>query len=302
MDSQDDVQLLMTLGAIVQLSDAGQDVRPGTVLEKLGFDLGIQENRESVHAHARALASRELISLDERFSGAWLARPTPNGRRTWEAFAARRTDRAARRRQLRNDYLRWVFDQIEDHGKASADDFLNSGANYLGAPYSAADLESSGAWLAERGLIGGATIDQRRDPVLPTISTRGRAAVEDGEDVNSLRQENGSRVHNTFNGPTNVAQQSTNVTQTINVEKAWRNDAKQLAEAIEQVLAVIPTEQRSTFANAASELRTEATGPARPERVRTVLQGIVQAASSGAAGAIGTSLGMAASSLIAALA
>lgn len=106
-----DVRRLSTLGEIVRFCDAdGAPVSHATLLEASPEGTDRRQLREEVDA----LADLGYVDLDERFNGAWLARPTSSGRQAWAELKALRNSIRDRRGQMRDDYLLWVYNQHEE--------------------------------------------------------------------------------------------------------------------------------------------------------------------------------------------
>lgn len=280
-----DVRRLLLLGDMIRCVDAGeQQVTPGG----LAADPSGQEERAALTADARALRDQELVLLDERFTGAWVARPTRAGRDAWTDFVARRGDPARRRAQTRNVYLHWVYAQTRDASHADADAFLKAGKTYLGDPYTEKDLLEAGEWLAARGFIEGPGVDQRPDPVRPRTTAKGEDYVEQSRDVAEQESVAGSVNYN-VRGNAQIAHQSQHVIQVQSSDSVWE-DTLALVAALEQMLPAVSPDARDQIARAATQLREEANGEARPSRLRELGDSILTAFGSGAGGALGSAL------------
>ena len=241
----------------------------------------------------RTLEAAELVTVDWRYSGGWLAKPTGAGRDAWAALDAARNDRRARRFQLRDVYLSWVVDQDDDGASPVPEQFFDSGATYLGVPYTQDDLERTGEYLFDHGYIKGPRADQRPDPLRPLPTAKGRYTVEQGISVNASAPQDatlaGDTYNNTFNAPTNVAQGSHDVQQTINI--SWQDQARSFVDEISGRLDRIEDEQvRADLTSATEELRAEVDGEARPHKVRAVVSKIAMALGTAAASEVGTDL------------
>ena len=284
-----DVRRLSTLGEIVRFCDAdGAPVSHATLLEASPEGTDRRQLREEVDA----LADLGYVDLDERFNGAWLARPTSSGRQAWAELKALRNSIRDRRGQMRDDYLLWVYNQHEEGLSPVADAFLESGALFLGMPFTQEDLERTGEWLLDHGFVKGPKVWQRPDAIRPTITAKGQLYVEEGRSVHDPATSVGSSTtfQTTVNGPAVLAQNSQHVQQT-QILNGWQNDARGLADALDQLVSLIVDERnRAEVAASASDLRAEVDGAARPERVREITDGITKALGTGAGGALGTAL------------
>lgn len=288
---------LQVLEQIVELSKAATNkpVSYSAVLEALPEGTELRE----MNVHVRSLADANFVHLDERYAGAWLAQPTDAGRAAWAEIYELRSSPRTRRRQMRDDYLIWLYDQHEDGSSPTSDDFLNTGAHYVGAPYTQEDLERTGEWLLERGLIKGPTGWQRPDPIRPQITAKGQLYVEEGKSVHESPESVGAATYNTtINGPAMLAQNSQYVTQNQNIN-AWKDDARSFAEAVAHLASILP--DSSELAVKASELHQEVDDAARPNRVRELVDTIVRALGSGAGGALGGALVTQAGAVLASL-
>lgn len=204
---------------------------------------------------------------------------------------------------MRDEYLVWVVDQDDAGASLTSDDFLRSGASYLGLPYTQEDLEQTGKWLHEGRFIKGPMASQRPDPLRPEPMAKGPWIVEQGKSVNEPTHDEspGSATYtNHFHGPANVAQNSHDVHQTINI--GWRDRARELVGEISRRLDEVENEQtRSEHAAAVAELRTEVDGQARPHAVRGIVTKLGLAITTAIVGELGTELAQHAFQLLGAL-
>lgn len=250
-------------------------------------DPGDAKERQAVTTDARALRDQELISLDERYSGGWAARPNARGRDVWEDFVARRGDIVHRERQIRNDYLRWVYEQTRDVTFANSDEFLQAGPTFLGDPYSMSELMRAGKWLADRGFIDGPGSDQRPDPIRPKLTVTGEDWVEQGRDVNDAAHDGATSY--VIHGDAQIAHQSHNVVQ-LQTKGAGREGAEHVADMLEQLAGMLDADSASQTRDFAMQLRSEASGAARPARFREIGDAATKAFSTGLGGALGSAV------------
>jgi hypothetical protein len=295
--SRADLRSLLTLGRIVRLSDAAseQPVSNYAVLEASPTGTESRDLREDL----RALDADGHVVVDERFNGAWAVKPTNSGRAAWVQFEASRNSPRDRRRQMRDEFLVWLYDELENGLAPTAEDFLGSDPSFMGLAYTQEDLARTAEWLLERGFIKGPGAWGRPYPIHPQLTAKGQLYVEEERSVHESPASVGSTTfHNTVNGPAMLAQNSQHVTQTQNVN-AWKDDARSLADAVLQLAQVIPDSEH--LAGPATELRAEIDGDARPTRVRELVDSIVKALSTGAGGALGGALVTQAATLLGAL-
>lgn len=281
-----DLRSLLTLGRIVQLCDAAGDqpVSNNAVLEASPGGTDSRELREDL----QTLDADGHVSIDERLSGAWSVKPTNSGRTAWARVEESRNSPRDRRRQMRDEFLIWLYDELENGLAPTAEDFLSTDASFMGLTYTQEDLARTGEWLLERGFIRGPGAWGRPYPIHPEITAKGQLYVEEERSVHESPASVGSTTfHNTVNGPAMLAQNSQHVIQNQNVN-AWKDDARSLADAVVQLAHVIP--DGKNLAGPATELRAEIDGDARPTRVRELVDSIVKALSTGAGGALGGAL------------
>lgn len=289
--SIEDLRRLDVLGRVIAAA-AARNTNPQALPQDLLGDQPELADGDELRQRVRELEGAGLLFVDWRYSGGWSARPSAQGRDAWAALETARGNKRARRRQMRDEYLGWVVDQDEAGASPTSDDFLTIGASYLGMPYTQEDLEQTGKWLREGRFIEGPMADQRPDPLRPSPTAKGRWYVEEGKSVNDPANggtPRGSGVTNNFHGPTNVAQNSTNVQQTINI--GWQDQARELVDEISRRLEHVESEQaRSELAAAVDELRAEVDGQARPSAVRGIVTKLGLAIGTAMAGELGSEL------------
>lgn len=272
------------LGRIIDIVDGGEKhATPGMLMS----DAGDGQERAAVTA-ARALHDQGWISLDERYSGGWAARPLGLGRDVWADFVVRRGDVAHRQVQIRNDYLRWVYEQTRDVTFADSDQFLRTGPSFLGDPYSMSELMRAGTWLADRGFIDGPGSDQRPDPIRPKPTVEGEDWVERGRDVNEDYTQPAATSY-VINGDAQIAHQSQHVVQ-FQSKTAGREGAERLADMLEQLAGMLDADSASEVRGFAVQLRDEASDAARPARFREIGDAATKAFSTGLGGALGSAV------------
>ena len=281
----DRIRRITLLGAVITAVDAGAaQVPPGQLMQTPGDD----GEREQISSDARALGDEGLLNLDERLAGMWTARPTAAGRQAWQDFTDQRDDPLARARYLRNQYLRWLYLE-ENAGRPSRpDQYAQSGASYLGAPFDLQEIDKAGAWLKERGFLKGPGSWGTEGPILPTLTAKGVDHVENDTDVHlsPAAAMSATSTWYVFNAPAQVAHHSDNA-RFVQVNSAVRDRAAQISEALRQLVELVGGEERDAIQRAADELQKEAAGEARPERLKAIGEAALRVLSSGAGGAIG---------------
>jgi hypothetical protein len=288
--SSADIRRLDVLGAIIRALD-GESTENSVTQNAVLPEGADYDATSALREDIRALEAAKLVSVSWRLTNAWRATPTRNGRDAWAALEDARNDRRARRFELRDVYLTWVVDQNDDGASPWPELFFDSGATYLGAPYTQEDLEHTGEYLREHGYIKGFGAAQRPDPLRPVPTAKGRYTVEQGISVNAPASRDatstGDTYNNHFNGPANVAQGSHDVQQTINI--TWQDQARELVEEISGRLHRVEDAQvRADLTAAIEELRVEVAGEARPNQVRAVVTKIAIALGTSAASKMGS--------------
>lgn len=285
-----DLRQLDVLGKLIRATDE-RATNPQALPQDLLPEGAGHDATSTLRDEIRALEAADLIVVDWRFNGGWSAKPTGAGRDAWAALDTARNDRRARRFQLRDLYLTWVVDQDDDGASPVPEQFLDTGATYLGAPYTAEDVERVGEYLKENGYIKGQAAWQYKGPLRLVPTAKGRYTVEQGKSVNAPAPRDvapaGDTYNNHFNGPANVAQGSHDVQQTINI--TWQDQARTFVDEISGRLDRIEDEQvRAELTSATEELRAEVNGEARPNQVRAVVSKIAMALGTAAASEVGT--------------
>lgn len=287
--------MLDMLGRLIAVSESQDPPRPVSAQHGIEPGAGPGEQDQS-RARISELQTRGyLIASDRLTAGSYV---TESGHAAWNALRDLRANRATRRRQMRNEYLAWIYTQSEEgHGHSPvSSDFLTSGASFYGADYTADDLERVGAWLEENGFIRGAGSWGGGGPIRPDITAKGSRYVEDGIDVHTPPEafHRGAaapqyNVTLASGASANIAQGSSDVSQTLNV--GWQGDALALIEAIDARLQdVHDTPEFEELRAAMEELRDAATSEAEPGKVRRIAGKITSALATAAAAQLGTDL------------
>ncbi|QNE44423.1 hypothetical protein F1C15_11915 [Frigoribacterium sp. NBH87] len=279
-----DLRRLGLLGRAVAIVDSGEaQATPGMLAENRSD----ADERRAVTADAMALSDEGLLRLDERFNGAWLARPTVSGRDTWSEYERRRDDPRERRRRLRNDYLRWIHEAGRQGGPPNGDSFIDSGASYLGALFTLEELHEAGVWLKRQGFIDGGGAWGRSSPLRPFLTAKGEDYVDRERDVHAEPPQGNESTSYTFNGQTQFASGSSHFTQTQNMGDVGAR-AGEIAAALRQLSLLSTGIEHEELSAAASQLEEEVAGAARPQRLRAIAEAAQQILVSGAGGALGS--------------
>lgn len=237
----------------------------------------------------------ELLALDgyvylDRRLGNMIAgaRPSATGRERAAKFDAARNSALEKRRRLRDDYLYWLYEQIEEKdGGPTPDDYLASSPSYLGIPYTAKDIEKAGEWLVESGFIQGAAAWQYSGPLRPNLTKKGSFTVESSHSTARPLPSGGDTYTTTVHGPAVVAQGNSQITQTTNVHLVI--EGNKLLDGVQEALQSLPEEIRDPVSRAKEEARDALQGNpdiGRLKKALGVMAGFLSQTTSGALGGI----------------
>ncbi|MFB8190382.1 hypothetical protein ACFC14_13725 [Microbacterium sp. NPDC055988] len=270
----------------------------GKVREFVTTD-GIAEIGEAELALSRDDVVNELELLDEEglvtahhslagLNGVFVL---PAGKSAAESFDKARRDVVLRRRQLQDDYLRWLYEEIEVNGHGpTPDDFLRSGANFHGVVYTAEELMKAGARLKEGAYIDGPEAWQYSAPLRPRITAKGRHAVEQGRSVHDPVYPAPTQHFETHvQGPANVSIASSQVNQTLMVsDPAWGEKVSSVLDAVTQAIGALTFDESKKVAQMVEDARqgVAAVEPTRTKQALITLGGFLKDVSSGALGGI----------------
>lgn len=290
------------LGVLYSLADQDTDVdiAVGRIEERLNSELHI--GRVKVGDELKLLKRDGYVDFFESLAGIGSAVVTAAGANASEEFEFARSSKPDRRARLRDIYLRWLWEQIEElDGSPTPDDFLKTNPTFYGVPYTALDLEKTGEWLSEAGFIDGQNAWQYSGPLRPTLTQKGVYTVENQRSVGDPPPSGGTTYNTTVHGSANVAQGNRDVKQELIHNEPWVAQGAQLADLIEQSLPALGTEIQRSLANELASLRAELEGNKEPGRVRRIVGTISNFLGDTGAGALGSVLGAQALQLLAVL-
>lgn len=234
------------------------------------------------------LKARGLVNYWESLAGIGSAMLTPEGKNLAESFVDERSSPVQRRIQLRDDYLTWLYQEIEvEDRNPSPADFLASGRTYWGEPYTEADLIKAGEWLKNAGFIDGAAAWQYSAPLHPTLTPKGIWTVEHSRSVNDESASSGQVFNTVVHGSANVSNAGSDFAQNIDQSQTWISEAASLLDTLEQAKSVLNLgdELDELIAKARGEL-TDEPHPRRVRQTFTAVAGFLGRASSGALGGV----------------
>jgi hypothetical protein len=249
------------------------------------FDGSRVEMRDDYDPVALAyLEQNGYAKLERVLSGHVGIIPTAAGRVELSRFKTRRDDRVERALNLRDMYLRYIWEEDELGKSPNPDAFVRTGPTWLGSAYSAGEVERAGEWLKEAGLIAGQAAWQYSGPLRPSLTIAGRDLVESGRSVTERPTPGGSAYNTTITGGNvNLAQGSNNVSQ----HQDNRSAADAALAIVDLVLARIDEvtpEQRPAVQADVEALRAEASGEGRGHVLRDLGTKVLTTVATGAAG------------------
>ncbi|MFC5931938.1 hypothetical protein D6T64_01450 [Cryobacterium melibiosiphilum] len=237
--------------------------------------------------HLELLKDEGLVALELRLGGVIASvNVLPSGQAAVEEFEHVRASIPVRRRQLRDDYLAWLYNQIEVLDiDPTPDAYLRTVPSFMGFSYTAKDLEKTGEWLVTNGFIQGEAAWQYAGPLRPTLTAKGSFTIENGRSSNDPPPAIGDTFHTTVNGPANVAQGSSHVRQNLSVE--FKAEGLRLIDAIEQTLPALAAELSAAVEEQLNEARIELSGTAEVSKLKAVFGAMSGFLSQTSAGALG---------------
>jgi hypothetical protein len=281
------IRQLRILSAIRELSAGGapNNVPVAALAERLATepDLGDMTLPDQL----KLLADEGALSLDLRLGGVVAsAQLLPSAHAAVEEFETARGSLPLRRAQLRDDYLRWLYDQIEVRDASpTPDQYLKESPTYLGVPYTEKDLEKVGEWLATNGFIEGQAAWQYAGPLRPTLRAKGTYTVDNGRSTSDPAPGSAQTFNTTVHGPANIAQASTNVHQVQNIE--WKTEGLRLIDAIEQAVPTLNADIVEELVEQLGVARGELTSATDVSKLRAALNAVAGFLSQTGAGALG---------------
>lgn len=248
-------------------------------------------SRDDVVNELELLEREGLVTAHHSLAGLNGVFVLPAGKSAAGTFDQARRDVILRRRQLQDDFLRWLYEEIEVNGRGpTPDDFLHSGANFYGVVYTAEELMKAGARLKEGAYIDGQEAWQYSAPLRPRLTAKGRHTVEQGRSVHDPVHPAPTQHFETHvQGPANVSIASSQVSQTLVVnDPAWGDKVSAVLDAVTQAVGALTAEEATQVAQLVDEARQGvlAQEPTRTKRALVSLGGFLKDVSSGALGGI----------------
>lgn len=278
------------LHLMVTLSDKSSTSSIG--LSKLLADLQqtYPEVTETVLGqHLELLEDRGLVRTQRNGGGVvWILELNSEGRELAAAFVHDRNDPVKRVRQLQDDYLRWVYLEIEYENHSPAPEaFLATSPTFLGVPYTAKELEKAGSRLRDNAYISGEGAWQHAAPLRPQLTAKGRHTVEENRSVHDALPQQASVIAH-VNGYANLTV-GDYATQTLTVNNDWPEALTKFLDAVSEAAATMPADVRAALDPQLDEAR-EAVASREPSKVKKTVGAIGTFLSAATSGALGNVL------------
>lgn len=276
---------LLILAIVQSVGADGWGAEEEEVRERLS-DLGGDPSQLD-HSELQELARRGWVSTKDMSFGDWIGAVTPAGRDAAARIEQDRADVAARRIALRDVLLRWLYDRIHVHDALMPDPkgVLQSGATYFGVAFTDTDVEKASAALRDAGYIRGTTLasgEIRLAELLP----KGVRLIERGGSVRDDEATSGTTITTTVHGPANSANQSSNVSQSIELSSTWLVKAAETLDGIEQALPALGLADENEVSDAIADARGGVVAE-DPSRTKSALERLLPFLSATTAGALG---------------
>lgn len=257
------VRSLRVLSVLFELAE--QQTRVDVPLQRVGESLPADLKGLDLQEECRRLKRSGWVDYFESLAGIGAASVTPAGEDAYQAFDAQRRSMVERRKELRDTYLRWVYEEVESGRTPTPDLFLAQGFHYLGVPYSDEDVQQAGSRLEADGLIEGPGAWGHGGPLRPRTTSRGSRLVESGLSVSDASFDR-EVVHSTVvHGNANIAHNSSGFSQSITVtDSSWIEAAKGLSQLLAQSLPALTAQVRSDVSREVDAFDAEIAG--KPDR------------------------------------
>lgn len=276
---------LLILAVVQSVGADGWGAEEEAVRERLA-ELGGDPSQLD-HSELRELARRGWVSTKDMSFGDWIGAVTPAGRDAAARIEQDRADVAARRVALRDVLLRWLYDSIHVHDALMPDPkgVLQSGATYFGVAFTDTDVEKASAALRDAGYIRGTTLASG-EITLVELLPKGVRLIERGGSVRDDEATGGTTITTTVHGPANIANQSSNVNQSIDLSSTWLVTAAETLDGIEQALPALGLADAHEVSDAIADARGGVAAE-DPSRTKSALERLLPFLSATTAGALG---------------
>ncbi|GAA4136775.1 hypothetical protein GCM10023068_00770 [Leifsonia shinshuensis] len=275
--SQEEARRLRILAALFELAGhhTASDVSLAELNDKLiqMRDLGSFDLQDE----CRRMKDRGWVDFFDSLAGIGGVIVTPKGADAYQQFDTFRRSVVARRKQLRDTYLRWIYEEQEEGRAPTPAGFLNGEPNFLGVVYTEDDIQRVGDWLEQEGFVEGPGAWGHGGPLRPRVTTKGSRRVENGTSVNDESQDGVVHHSTVINGNANIANNSSHFSQTIHTPPSeWLSGAMELSSLLQQSMPVLPESVRRDVSSELELLDGEIAGSADLGRVHSIVSRIGQ--------------------------
>lgn len=276
---------LLILAVVQSVGADGWGAEEEAVRERLA-DLGGDPSQLD-HSELQELARRGWVSTKDMSFGDWIGAVTPAGRDAAARIEQDRANVAARRIALRDVLLRWLYDRIHVHDALMPDPkgVPQSGATYFGVVFTDTDVEKASAALRDAGYIRGTTLASG-EITLVELLPKGVRLIERGGSVRDDEATSGTTITTTVHGPANIANQSSSVSQSIDLSSTWLVKAAETLDGIEQALPALGLADEHEVSDAIADARG-GVATEDPSRTKSALERLLPFLSATTAGALG---------------
>jgi len=250
-------------------------------------------DRREIQEAAERLDDRYLLFVERGLAGIDGGMLTPRGVTFVENMRESRSSRAARSVALRDGILAWLYDL--GYGKSpTLNTFLQSKySRFYGEMYTAAELNSASRRMRDDGQINGQG-SHGAGIMRPSITSKGMQMVERGESVSDAGTPDPAQsvTLNVYGNGSNLAFNSTGVTQTNSVSSEAVRSAQETVAAVRAVIDLLVQDGVDRELLTSRLVEAESVEVVQnPRAFSSALSRLRDAVISGAGGAIGATLG-----------
>lgn len=250
-------------------------------------------DRDDIQKAAERLEARYLLFAEPGLAGIDGGMLTPRGEILVDDIRASRSSRAARSVALRDGILSWLYDL--GYGKSpTLNTFLQSKySRFYGENYTTTELNSASRRMRDDGQINGQG-SYGAGIMRPSITSKGMQMVERGESVGDASSPDPAQsvTLNVYGNGSNLAFNSTGVTQTNSVSSEAVRSAQETVAAVRAVIDLLVQDGVDRGLLTSCLVEAESVEVVQnPRAFSSALSRLRDAVISGAGGAIGATLG-----------
>ncbi len=288
--SPEQVVRMQVLAAVVNLAAGrtGQSVSVDDLVTAL--EDGTPLSRHEIAEHIELLEQSHFVEGFHSLAGLMSVFLLPQGKDAASQFARDAQNPVQRMNHLQDDYLRWLYVEIELNGGApTPDGYLATSPAYLGLPYTDVELQRAGNRLVENKLISGPKAWGYDAPLRPILTPLGRQCIERNQSVRTLTAEPTPSIVN-VHGNANVAIGSSHVKQSMSIDTETARALLQSLEAVRQAVPLLPAALQDQIQTLTAE-SVAALEKNESSKFMTAIKALTGALKDTATGALGNVLG-----------